>query len=126
MIPSCDCKSVSDCKWNRERKGHINLKTSSGGRPGVPGTPGETNRGLPASVVGDLLMIALEKLTDLPGYRPGVPGTPGCPAGFRKLYVICSYDIVPFLLSSEHLCFGSPCRNCLRLLVNFSFACFDG
>ena len=34
------------------RTRHISLKKSSGHRPGVPGTPGGTNRGLPAVIPG--------------------------------------------------------------------------
>ena len=36
----------------QERKGHINLRKCPGHRPGVPGTPGGTNGGLPAGVPG--------------------------------------------------------------------------
>ena len=34
----------------QERTRHINLRKIPGHRPGVPGTPGGTNRGLPAGV----------------------------------------------------------------------------
>ena len=37
---------------SQESKRHINLRKLSGHRPGVPGTPGGTNRGLPAGVPG--------------------------------------------------------------------------
>ena len=43
----------------REETGHIRLrKKPSGHRPGVPGTPGATNRGLPA---GNFLFYVHEK-----------------------------------------------------------------
>ena len=37
---------------NQERKGHISLRKCPGHWPGVPGTPGGTNGGLPAGVPG--------------------------------------------------------------------------
>ena len=48
----------------QERKGHINLRKISGtpaGCPSVPGTPGGTNRGLPAGVPAISCYLLLNK-----------------------------------------------------------------
>ena len=85
--------------FDKERKRHTNVRKSPGHRPGVPGTPGGTNRGLPAGVPGIscyLLYKNGQKRAFLPGHRPGVPGTPGHVEGFQTCYVIFSY--VPFLV----------------------------
>ena len=65
---------------NQERKRHIKLRKSSGHRPGVPGTPGGTNRGLPAGCPRDFLLFAIEKLTEK-GIFAGTPA--GCPRDTR-------------------------------------------
>ena len=74
----------------QERKRHINLRKSLGHRPGVSGTPGGTNRGLPAGVPGAFLLFTVEKQTEK-GIFAGTPA--GCPR-----------DIWPSRGVSEILC----------------------
>ena len=83
----------------RKEKAHKLKKKLSGHRPGVPGTSGGTNRGLPAGVPGTSCFISFEELTE----KAMFAGTPGCLGGFQKFDVIFSY--VPFLLPIRLLCF---------------------
>ena len=88
--------------YSQARKGHTNFRKALGHWPGVPGTPGGTNRGLPAGVPRTAC-LSFEKLTEkgiFAGRPAGCPGTPGRPAVFRKkFYVIFSY--VPLLPSIQ-------------------------
>ena len=74
----------------QERKRHINLKNSSGQCPGVPGTAGGTNKGLPASVP-KTRVVTVEKLTDKGLSLAGTPA--GCPRkvfrSFRWFFLLC-------------------------------------
>ena len=75
----------------QERKGNINKRKIPGRRPDVPGTPGGTNRSLPAGVAGISYIFTMEKQT-----APGVAGTPGHSGVFRNFMCPCD-DFVFFV-----------------------------
>ena len=102
-----------------ERKGHphIKVRKSSGHRPGVRGTPGWTNKGLPAGVPGT--SCCSHRTTDskrafLPGHQqrkqPGVPGTPGRPGGFQKFSIWAGEEEQKWYQGAFQCSFSDHCQ----------------
>ena len=82
---------------SQERKGHINSRTIPGHRPGVPGTPGGTNRGLPAGVPGISCYLLLKKRSEkgiFAGTRAGCPRDTRPPRGFSE--ILCDFFLCAF------------------------------
>ena len=90
----------------RKEKRHMNLRKSSGHRPGVPGTPSGTNTGLPAGVPGISCCLPVEKATgkgNFAGTPTRYPRDTRPSRAFSEIYVIFSY-----------MCFLLPNNSCPR------------
>ena len=87
----------------RKRRAH-KLRKILGTLAGCPWDTRRDKRGSTGRCPRDVLLVALERLTErtiLPGHRPGVlAGTPGRPGGFRKFtsFFLCAFS-APWLSS---------------------------
>ena len=96
MVPYTFSHRTPRCPDNQARQGHINLRKFTGTPAGCLWNTWRDKLASTGRYPKDFLLLAVKKLTFLPGHQPGHP------EGFQKLHLILYY--VLFLLPRKESC----------------------